>query len=667
MQRVRFLVFCVKYLRKLTPPDKPFRPQELSPESDYSNPRSASPLSPPSRSPFKMNRSVTTPVPRRRPGPPSPKMTGNLDCAFPPFPSKRSATPQSAKPQSRERLEPRTQHLHAEPSPLFAPLSPRFDGGDNISKRMDNIAPGPFDGRADRRPSTSNTSKSPTFEGASLGHRRTGTQESARSIGDATTKHRRSVSSTASRVSTYSARSVGLPARPKPGMRAATTTPPPPLPSAPEQSEGIDAFLDRLQKESKRPSQVRAVTEPNPEVSRQGSLEKKEPPTRPRRPSSKDLPNNEERELQPSAFDTLPKTFFPKRKQSLGGIKLASDWDVVQARSLQQPPPPLLPPTFTHDAPMNPLHTPSDSGMSDDSYASFGYRSVASSRSSPPGSETGHSREPSKLGQSTHMDTSVERTTSPDSYVQMRTASPHERKMKAPEIQASPVAALSPPQPLSPDYSDAPESPMDPAIQMGLSFAPRPKEISPRQAPASNAGPPPRRPSPEAAPRRPSPEVAPRRQETRPASKGKCRGCSEPIVGKSVKDSSGRITGRYHKQCFTCRTCSDPFPTAEFYVFNNSPYCERHYHELNGSICGGCNRGIEGQYLEVDGRRKFHPRCFTCSTCRVVLRDDYYEVAGQKYCDRHARSAANPPQNYLGPAGYRPRMEKRRTRLMMMA
>jgi hypothetical protein len=49
------------------------------------------------------------------------------------------------------------------------------------------------------------------------------------------------------------------------------------------------------------------------------------------------------------------------------------------------------------------------------------------------------------------------------------------------------------------------------------------------------------------------------------------------------------------------------------------------------------------------------------------LRDDYYEVGGQKYCDRHAHSAAAPPQNFLGPGGYRPRMEKRRTRLMMMA
>jgi hypothetical protein len=84
-------------------------------------------------------------------------------------------------------------------------------------------------------------------------------------------------------------------------------------------------------------------------------------------------------------------------------------------------------------------------------------------------------------------------------------------------------------------------------------------------------------------------------------------------------------------------------------------------------MCTSCDRGIEGQYLETDARTKFHPRCFTCTTCRVVLRDDYYEFNGQRYCDRHAQSAAAPPRNFLGPGGYQPRMEKRRTRLMMMA
>jgi hypothetical protein len=641
----------------LTRLDKPFRPQEPSPMSNSSSARSRTPLSPPPKSPFKMNRSVTTPLPRRRLAPPLPDLPGNADSPFPIFPSKRNATPQSARPQPRERPEFSPQHLYAEPSPLFAPLSPRIDGGENVAKRMDSISPGPFDGRADRRPSTSSAPKSPVNNGALVGHKRTGTQESVHSVGGVT-KQRTSVSTTTSRASAYSTPSVGSIDRTKPGLSAVNTTPPP-LPATPEQNEGIDAFLDRLQKESKRPAQAQADDSAKANVGRERSLERKTPPPRPERPLEKDLPSNALPELQPSAFETLPKSVFLRRKQSLGAIKLATDWDVVQARSMQPPLPPLAPPTLNHDTHMNPLHTPSDSGMSDVSYASSGFRSGASSRSSPPGSVVSHSREASKLGQIEHIDGAVERTTSPDSYAQLRTSPNEERKVGEPEVLLQQATPLAPPKPISSsDITNPPESPMDPAIQLGLSFERRPNHFGSRQAPVPNAGP---------TPLSQSPDPAPRRQDSKPATKGKCRGCSEPIVGKSVKDSSGRLTGRYHKQCFVCRTCSDPFPTAEFYVFDNSPYCERHYHELNGSICLGCNHGIEGQYLETDAKRKFHPRCFTCSTCRVVLRDDYYEVGGQKYCDRHAQSAANPPRNYLGPAGYKPRMEKRRTRLMMMA
>jgi hypothetical protein len=116
-----------------------------------------------------------------------------------------------------------------------------------------------------------------------------------------------------------------------------------------------------------------------------------------------------------------------------------------------------------------------------------------------------------------------------------------------------------------------------------------------------------------------------------------------------------------------CRTCGDGFPTAEFYVYENAPYCEHHYHDLNGSLCKWCNRGIEGQYLETDAREKFHPRCFTCTTCRIPLNADYYEVNGRKFCERHGQQAAAPRPNYLGPGDYRPRnVQKRRTRLMMM-
>lgn len=612
-----------------------------------------SPLSPaPPKSPFKINRSVTTPLPRRNLAPRSPDLPSNLDCAFPPFPSKRSATPQSAQPESRDRLEPTVHQDYAAPSPLFAPLSPRTNGGENIAKRMDSIAPGPFDGRADRRPSTSSASRSPLQGGTTAGHIRSVSQDSKTS-NRSSHKQRTSVASSASRTSAYSTRSNGLPLRPKPRTATESLPPPPPLPTPTEQNEGIDAFLDRLKKERMTTSPTHEEDKTKPDLMRHDSKEKREPPLRPRRPSETDLQIGDTIELQPSALQPRSNSTSPSRKQRVG-LAPGSHGDVVRIGPLR--PPPSAPPNFPSDTPMNPLHTPSDSGLSDDSYASSGFRSVASSRSSPPGSVNGHSREASKLSRSEMLDDTVQRSASPESYNGLRTppTRTEDNLSSAPKINA--------PEPLSPlseqVYADVPESPMDPAIQLGASFDRQPREPLTQRDPALNLG---------LSPVERLRDARPRLQGSRPSSKGNCRGCSEPIVGKSVKDSSGRLTGRYHKQCFVCRTCNDSFPTAEFYVFENSPYCERHYHVLNGSLCAACDRGIEGQYLETDNRRKFHPRCFTCTTCRIVLRDDYFEVGGKKYCDRHAQHAAAPPQNYLGPGGYRPRMEKRRTRLMMMA
>ncbi|KAF9700588.1 hypothetical protein EKO04_001888 [Ascochyta lentis] len=632
--------------------NKPFRPLDPSPmSSNYSDPRSHSPLpSAPPRSPYALNRSATSPVPPSV-SPPSPDMYANMDSAFPRFPTK--ATPRSPRPQEHDRLNATYNQHYAEPSPLFAPLSPRTNGGENVSKRMDSIAPGPFDSR---RPSTASAPRSPSQE-ASFGHRRTETQCSMGSMGSGS-KSRTSLASSTSRASAYSNRSTGLSSRTKPEPAAAV--PAPPLPAPASESEGIDAFLGRLQNDAKRPGQLSQDDRSKTYPLQKESQERKGPPPRPRRPSEKDLPPANIAEYKTSDFAPRSNNMFPSRNPSRTESDSDLRRDAVPLRSLQ--PPPVIT-NYNMDTPTVPLHTPSDSGLSDDSYASYTTRSVASSRSSPPGSEAGHSRNVSKVSRSDYLaEDSLQRTASPDSYAEARPPSQTQGR-RAPASYTRPNLSEPIPQILSPGFPSprAPESPMDPAIQLGVSFERRSKEPPTLQDPALNfAQDPPRR----------RPGSGPRQAEVRrpaPASKGNCRGCSEPIVGKSVKDSSGRLSGRYHRSCFVCRVCGDGFPTAEFYVFENAPYCEHHYHKLNGSLCNSCNRGIEGQYLETDTRQKFHPRCFTCSTCRVPLSADYYEVGGQKLCERHGQRAAAPRQNYLGPGDYRPRnVQKRRTRLMMM-
>jgi len=197
------------------------------------------------------------------------------------------------------------------------------------------------------------------------------------------------------------------------------------------------------------------------------------------------------------------------------------------------------------------------------------------------------------------------------------------------------------------------------------------------------------------------------------SSRGNCKACTLPITGKSISSADGRLTGRYHKACFVCSTCKEAFSSATFYVHEDRPYCERHYHELNGSLCASCDNGIEGQYLEDEAAKKHHIGCFRCGDCGMVLSNGYFEVNGRSFCERDAwrrvqqpwhgnqngqnrphplrktsgssplgpNSPLGPPGapranfgggfglpagNRLGPPGPRPKMEKRMTRLGMM-
>ncbi|KAJ5571479.1 Zinc finger LIM-type [Penicillium sp. DV-2018c] len=204
----------------------------------------------------------------------------------------------------------------------------------------------------------------------------------------------------------------------------------------------------------------------------------------------------------------------------------------------------------------------------------------------------------------------------------------------------------------------SPDSPTDPAInKTGLSLITEKQELPPIPKTAEETRepreslsrpPPPQRsftaPSPQI-PQTPSIPRTPTRSSTR--TKGTCKGCNEPITGKSVSSSDGRLTGRYHRGCFVCFECHSPFPTADFYVLNNRPFCAQHYHERNGSLCVGCHTGIEGHYLETvernparPDRRRFHTQCLQCRTCHVLLKGDYFEWNGEVFCERDARRAA---------------------------
>ncbi|KAF5874830.1 putative lim domain-containing protein [Botrytis fragariae] len=319
----------------------------------------------------------------------------------------------------------------------------------------------------------------------------------------------------------------------------------------------------------------------------------------------------------------------------------------------------------------NPYHSASNSQSSTHSYtSSTSAGSKSSSRSSPPSTVESdyHRRQQSNPRMS---DLMSEITSS------MAHISPHEMYPRPSDLE--PVKEQEPYSPLSPafqspDYAPNPVNRLSPTPRVPPPAPLKPRNRDPSPAPLNprlrNLSPAPMNgfqrshTAPLLDQNKPLP--APRRPAT---SKGNCKSCTLPIKGKSVSSADGRLTGRYHKPCFVCTTCRAPFLTSEFYVHNDAPYCEHHYHQLNNSMCSGCDRGIEGQYLESEKKEKFHPSCLNCADCKRNLRHDYFEMGGKIYCERDAfRRAQESRKGGLG-AGLgaeTTRMERRTTRLMMM-
>lgn len=300
-------------------------------------------------------------------------------------------------------------------------------------------------------------------------------------------------------------------------------------------------------------------------------------------------------------------------------------------------------------------HPSTESSAASSDFSPSESRSGTSLSSLP--SETSSSRR--KASEASRLGPVMEEINNPPPNLHLSPSNQH----LSPDQSDSP-SVLEPPK--IPELLQSPDSPTDPAISQGSLALISDRQLSPRSAetvessapspgssvsPVSPVSPVKERPAAIALPS-PRPPVG--------KSKGRCRGCGEAIIGKSVSSADGRLTGKYHRECFACCYCRMQFETVDFYVLNDRPYCAQHYHELNGSLCSTCNMGIEGQYLETDerrgrgpgDRRKFHPDCLTCRTCNVTLRDEYFEWNGMVYCEMDARRAAAstpPPPRFRRP------------------
>lgn len=639
-------------------------------------------------------RSMTSPAPRLYdPRPPSPELTANLDCAFPPFPTaatsgRRPSTPSGRiTPSSNERSASRSAPRSEQPlgiqqeSSTLEPRSPNGNGGGSLLRKLSTLQRGPFASRvpgADRARDASSLLQTASSASSSLNVSDTNEGKS-----EAPSRPVRPTEEVLSPrfLGQFSAEPSSIVPSPAfSGIEPAHTaersnTYPRNI------SEASGMFSEQTLSKMRSEPQLRSM-EQRPSIS-QGSGS------------------------EPSAAAIIQN--LPPRKDSVNSTRM-------DHRIHDAPPVPKAIQQYRQEG----IHTPTDSGSS-----------ISSMANSTPISSNSSTSPVGSLASS--VDAFSAMNYDPSRYVEddnMRVAGLSTRTPVKPGMRAEQAIQRSPSRKAPYKVEAAPvtplESPMDPAleqIQKRLVLPPsRPAATRTLTAP----GPVPRAGGPlppalaipqvsgsqnnlsqSASPKEwerspssasthysehnvssvrntsPNSLYPPSRSKSRRTTNARppCRGCNKIIEGKSVKAADGRLTGRWHKACFVCRSCKAPFTTADFYVINNEPYCEQHYHEQNGSLCNGCHRGIEGQYLETSSSsrygsidKKFHPRCFTCSTCRVVLAQDYFEITGRVFCERHALAAMraqarlapglNPPTDRRGLLA-----ERRTTRLInpMMA
>ena len=606
-------------------------PDPLAPKKQQSKPGSRSPgPSNGRKSPFRLaSRGATSSVARREHSNPSVDLSLPQDCAFPIFPTSRSVTPTTPQEpkhpfKDSQNTNPKSTHI--------APISASGKSSEDVIKKMNKMAPGPFDVDAQRRISLQSS------------HRRTGTVGSIRGAIESpdVTKGQ----SVPERPSTSSQNKSHDPAT-NSNAHAPTTDNSGDNQSASSRN-GSYPLASEMKGGTLRSSSALGQTRTAGDTNRQLLRSQTFAAENRSRPMDFQGKHTRQQSSSTPAVSHLRRPSVAAANRPLDEIGSMSSYKPFRFATTVSDPATVLPVTHTNkhgaersdpravDAPPVPLpiqtmgfnqanysHSPTESRSSNGS-SSSSVNTTRSSRSSPPLSEAGY---PSRRKGS---DTSR----IDNLMVDLQATIAKETSFNAEAPPQNPARTVPPPSfsrplyPRSPETSskpgpplpNMPESPTDPSMQFGrlspLLPSPRrtpsPSKMAKSTAYAQNPSfHEPSAPRFAIPPQQPSLSASPTRRPTA-ANKGNCRGCGELIKGKSVSSADGRLTGRYHKDCFVCKTCKEPFKTADFYIMNNDPYCSRHYHQLNGSLCKSCDRGIEGQYLEAETKSKFHPACFTC-------------------------------------------------------
>jgi len=109
-----------------------------------------------------------------------------------------------------------------------------------------------------------------------------------------------------------------------------------------------------------------------------------------------------------------------------------------------------------------------------------------------------------------------------------------------------------------------------------------------------------------------------------------CPQCGEGFLqDEQIVNCAGEA---WHRMCFVCAQCFQPFKDGVFYEYEGRKYCEGDFNVLFAPCCAKCKSFIVGRVIKAMNV-SWHPDCFRCESCSGPLADEgFVRNAGRALC-----------------------------------